>query len=78
MKIKLLKINIGMGQYEEGSIQKIKCTDDGTPINTFWRRRLRDAKVDSCVEWYRPEVKQETKSEVKQVSKPKVKKGDSK
>lgn len=52
MKHRELRINLDLGgAYIVGAIVKIRCHDDGTPVNMFWRRRLRDSAIDQCVEW---------------------------
>ena len=42
-----LKINNVAG-FEKGEIIEIR-EDNGVPLDPFWRKRLRDAKLDDCV-----------------------------
>lgn len=36
--------------YEPGSERAIPVDDRGTPLELFWRRRLKDARRDHCCE----------------------------
>lgn len=45
-----IKINTAMRGYAAGRIVSIECDSKGTPLDKFWRRRLKDAKSDKCVE----------------------------
>ena len=67
---KQLKINLPVRGHKAGDIVRIKVGAWGMPIDPYWRRRLKDARIDGCVEIVKPAkpVKQ-TKEE---------KKGDSK
>jgi len=47
---KQLKLNAWFPGYTAGQIIKIRCKD-GIPIDRFWRDRLKDSKIDSCVEF---------------------------
>jgi len=46
-----LKINSGALGYLPGSKIMIHCDSSGIPVEQFWRNRIRDAKIDKCVEW---------------------------
>lgn len=52
-KIKL-KINTNLktpqGAYKKGEIILIEADKEGTPLNHFWRNRLKDSSIDNCVE----------------------------
>lgn len=52
-----LKINNVPGY--SGTIT-IETDGAGMPISKFWRRRIKDAEIDKCVEIIRPRKKQET------------------
>lgn len=58
---KKLKLNCAFRGHKAGSIINIEVSDDGTPKDSFWRRRLKDAKIDNCVEFV--DEKKETASE---------------
>ena len=47
IKIKALK---DLGSTKAGETVKILADDDGNPFDSFWRKRLKDAKFDSCCE----------------------------
>lgn len=52
MKIRI-KINTLLKGHEPGSVITLEADANGTPKgreNLFWRRRIRDAKYDNCVE----------------------------
>ncbi len=63
MKPKKLKINSNfISGFKEGDVVDIQVDSDDTPIDPFWRKRLKDAQVDKCCEFV--EVKK-LKKEVK-------------
>ena len=39
-----------MAGYEAGREVTVKTDISGIPLEKFWRRRLRDANIDNCVE----------------------------
>ena len=45
-----LKINKDMAGYKAGRTINIKADINNIPLDIFWRRRLKDAKSDNCVE----------------------------
>lgn len=45
-----IKINSALRGYKPGTIIEIKANSDGVPADGYWRRRLKDAKIDNCVE----------------------------
>lgn len=47
---KQLKINKPLAGHQAGSVISIKTDKQGTPIDRYWRDRMKDAKIDSCVE----------------------------
>lgn len=49
-KTKDLRINADFMKYRKGAVISVKV-DDGIPIDSFWRRRLKDAEFDNCVEF---------------------------
>lgn len=36
--------------YKPGDVVTVQTDGDGIPLDKFWRRRLKDAKIDNCVE----------------------------
>lgn len=49
--IRTLIINKDLGTHKKDSKVRIKCTEEGIPLEVFWRRRLKDSNIDNCVEW---------------------------
>lgn len=49
-----LKLNKPMRGYEAGREVTIQTDRSGVPLEKFWRRRLKDAKTDNCVEVVKP------------------------
>lgn len=49
-----LKINTDLktpqGTYKAGETILIEADKEGTPLNHFWRNRLKDSSLDHCVE----------------------------
>lgn len=50
MKNQTYKANLPVATYRPGDIFRILVHDDGTPIDIYWRKRLRDAQRDNCIE----------------------------
>lgn len=51
MKIKILKkLSYLKRNYKENEIVIIKTDKKGMPIDSFWRNRLTDSKIDNCIE----------------------------
>lgn len=46
-----LKINFKDAGYNDGDVISILCYQDGTPKDLYWRRRVKDAKRNNCVEF---------------------------
>jgi bifunctional DNA-binding transcriptional regulator/antitoxin component of YhaV-PrlF toxin-antitoxin module len=46
-----LKLHVAMSGYKKGDIVKIEVDDRGVPLDRFWFRRLKDSKLDHCVEF---------------------------
>ncbi len=49
MKIKL-KINKALLNHKPGDVIPIEVDERGTPLDKYWRNRLKDSVVDGCVE----------------------------
>ena len=45
-----IKLNQPMKCYEAGRTLVIQTDADGLPLEKFWRRRIKDAEIDNCVE----------------------------
>ncbi len=50
MKPLKLKLNQPMAGYEAGRVVTVQVDRAGVPLEKFWRRRLKDAEIDNCVE----------------------------
>ncbi len=52
MKKAKLKINVKFPSrnLKKGDIIQIDVDDEGTPLDLYWRRRLKDSAIDNCVE----------------------------
>jgi hypothetical protein len=53
MQIKLkLNTNIASpkGKLKAGSIVELEADSEKNPLDSFWRRCLREARIDNCVE----------------------------
>ncbi len=48
---KILKLNAPLRGLPVGAKVPIKVDKDGTPVERYWRDRLKDAKKDMCVEF---------------------------
>lgn len=55
MKIIRIKVNVDLPGHPAGSVVRVTAHDDGTPVSSFWRRRLRDSVIDGCCEIMRPD-----------------------
>lgn len=55
-----LKINNVSG-HKSGKVLEIKVKD-GVPVCKFWRKRLKEAKIDNCVEVVKTRAKRKEKS----------------
>ena len=45
-----LKLNQPMAGFEAGREVTVQTDANGVPLEKFWRRRLKDAEIDNCVE----------------------------
>lgn len=45
-----LKLNADLGGLKSGAIISLPTDQEGNIENSFWARRLKDSKVDNCVE----------------------------
>ena len=42
-------LNTPKGKLIKGAIIELEADKSGNPLNIFWRRRLKDSKIDNCV-----------------------------
>lgn len=49
-----IKINGTIPGHYKDQIISIATDDKGTPLDEFWRRRLKDAERDNCCEIVKP------------------------
>lgn len=45
-----IRVKHGIAGRESGEVVKVEARENGDPEDLFWRRRLRDARVDGCCE----------------------------
>ncbi len=45
-----LKLNKDMAGYKAGRTINISTDINNVPVDIFWRKRLKDSKIDNCVE----------------------------
>lgn len=58
MKKVNLKLNVDLNGKKAGSIVTVKIDRDKVIIDPYWRRRLKDAEIDNCVEVVKIENKE--------------------
>ncbi len=49
-RTKKLKLNAPLRGLNAETIVTLRTDSHGTPLDSYWRRRLRDAEIDGCVE----------------------------
>lgn len=49
MKKIAIQINKPLRAYPIGTIIQIKTDKNGTPLERYWRDRLKDANIDGCI-----------------------------
>lgn len=47
---KQLKLNVNLRGHKAGTTVPIKTDKQGTPLDPYWRNRLKDSATDNCVE----------------------------
>lgn len=52
-----IQINKKIGPHPPGTTLGVDADLNGTPLDEFWRRRLKDAKTDDCCEILKPKAK---------------------
>jgi hypothetical protein len=74
-----IKINKPLINYKIGQIIDIKTDNSKIPLSLYWRRRLKDAEIDNCIEIVEerkiqsPAVKSTKEKEIKKVVKSVIK-----
>jgi len=64
-----LKLNRNLALHEAGDIVEVEAVN-GVPVNSYWRKRLKDSQFDNCVEIIkekkivRKKIEKDKKSEV--------------
>ena len=66
---KHLQVNANIGGLTKGAVVPIKVDKAGTPLDQYWRNRLKDSKIDNCVEFVKSPPKKAAKLVSKTVSK---------
>lgn len=46
-----IKINLPLKHYKKGDIVNIEIDINGLAIDRYWRNRIKDSKIDGCVEY---------------------------
>ena len=52
-------------KHAANDIVTLECDDNGTPKTSFWRRRLKDARIDNGIELVKPKSKKTEKTDNK-------------
>lgn len=60
-----LKIVHGFVNHADGDIIRLEEVAPGVPRDEYWVRRLKDAKIDGCVEVHKAEKKRRKSVDVK-------------
>lgn len=56
-----IQVNVNLPGHAQGQIVEVSCDAHGNPLDLYWRRRLRDAKRDGCVEVVQPAKSKSTR-----------------
>lgn len=49
MKSVTLDINMKIGRRKKGDTITVETDSEGTPLDSFWRKKLKDSAIDGCV-----------------------------
>lgn len=55
-----IKLNVNLKGYKKGSIIDI-YEIEGIPKDQYWRNRLKDSKIDNCIEIIKEKVEEKIK-----------------
>ena len=47
---KKLQLNTALRGYSAGAVVNIRVDKKGVPLDPYWRGRLKDSRIDKCVE----------------------------
>lgn len=61
-----IKINKPFPGYNVDQLVMVQTDSEGTPLDFFWRRRLKDAKTDNCCEIVKSATKKVVVSDKKE------------
>lgn len=50
MKKVKIKLNTSLRGKKQGDIIELEADNKGTILDSYWRKRLQDAKIDNCIE----------------------------
>lgn len=54
--IRIRVLHPGLPGHSVGDVVEVAVDSEGTPLEQFWRRRLKDAERDDCCEVVTPEA----------------------
>lgn len=60
---KRIKLNTPLKEYGVGTELTIRVDKKGTPVDRYWRDRLKDSKKDGCIEFVAASKPVETKAD---------------
>lgn len=58
MKQITLEINQRIGNRQKGQTITLETDSEGTPLDAFWRKKLKDSAIDGCVSIQKKRAKQ--------------------
>lgn len=58
MKQITLEINQRLGNRQKGQTITLETDSEGTPLDAFWRKKLKDSAIDGCVSIQKKRAKQ--------------------
>lgn len=58
-----IRVNGTLPGYPPKQTVAVEADSEGTPLSEYWRRRLKDAKIDNCCEVVPPETARREESE---------------
>ena len=61
----LIKIVKPFSGHVAGEQINVECDEHDTPLDVYWRRRLKDAQIDSCCEVVKPKAAPKRKTKTK-------------
>lgn len=60
-----IRLNVDLNSYKKGQVIDVN-SENGIPTDIYWRKRLREAKIDNCIEVIKKQVKREVSKVVKE------------